>query len=529
MRTPSSSGPLIEPRWIAFLEPISRLYTTNPFDPAWEVLQKAALGALGDDVPEGATALHTGGVSIRLVDPLATALTTIAGRLGGVVPGTPREIEVYRGAVFCGLWARFGEQLQGLVTANRVDVPFLDEFLEGHRILLGHPGISAPEPGHLLALLYQRWRAWYFAATKIAGRSPSAAAARAAIFQANMTSDVCAYAMSLYRTMDEVPVLITGETGTGKELAAECIGWSRYIPLDLGARRFAGRYGEDFHARNVCAVPGELLEGTLFGHRRGAFTGASANVPGLLAMPKANGTLFIDEAGEIPLHVQVKLLRPFQSREFVPLGDVQPQKMQGRLVFATHRDMEALCQEDKFRPDLFERMNGVHVHMPAVRQLIAEAPWALREYARWFVAEKIDDPAQVDVWTDRVMAAIQRTRADYPWPRNFRELKHFTERIIISGGDVPAPTVSVPVAEPSTVGVAVDAPPSTPAPNSILGRRALAGEVSLDEVIRAFVTWMYVLSGRNKTEAARRMGRDWRTVGRWLDLSWLARRIDAKK
>src|SRR6185436_7365775 len=203
----------------------------------------------------------------------------------------------------------------------------------------------------LLPLFWQARRTWHFAATKIHGASPSAAAARAAVWAANMTGDVCAYADSLHHHMDEIPVLITGEMGTGKDLAAQCIGSSRYILFDAGARRFARKYDEDFHVRNICEVPGDLLPSALFGHKKGSFTGATADMPGFFGLAGQHGTLFLDEAGEIPLPVQAKLLRPFQNREYVPVGASRPLPIQGRLVFATNADLEAKCRKGEFRAD----------------------------------------------------------------------------------------------------------------------------------------------------------------------------------
>src|SRR5262249_52666071 len=157
------------------------------------------------------------------------------------------------------------------------------------------------------AFFYQARRAAWFITVKIAGWSRAARRARAAIWRAILGSDLCTYARGLYKRMHELPVLITGETGTGKDLAAECIGGSGYIPFDPDARRFAAKYAEDFHVRSLCEGSGSLIESMLFGHKKGSFTGASADVPGCLGLAGANGTLFLDEVGEIPLDVQAKL------------------------------------------------------------------------------------------------------------------------------------------------------------------------------------------------------------------------------
>jgi hypothetical protein len=322
---------------MSLLGRISQLVTTNPFERKWTEILRDALGpelvhGLPDGSPLGWGPL--GAAKDRLSEPLARVLGAVRERLRAGAAPTAEEIDAYRGAAIYCLWDRFGARLQKIIDEDGTGVSFYDELARAHGELFDHPGLVVPEPGHLLSLFYQARRACWFIATKIAGRSRLACRSRATIWRAIMGSDACLYASDLYRRMDDFPVLITGETGTGKDLAAQCIGWSRYIPYDAGARRFVTKYAEDFHVRNLCEVPSELLESTLFGHRKGSFTGALADAPGCLGLARANGTLFLDEIGEIPLHLQAKLLRPLQNREFVPLGEVRPRKVLGRFVLA---------------------------------------------------------------------------------------------------------------------------------------------------------------------------------------------------
>lgn len=527
MNARSSTGPLLDPGRMAFLSPIARLVHTNPFDPAWDALVEAAF--VGGSRSAAAGNRSTRRTSRQMLEarraPLAQALAVTAMQLGQGVAASDEERTVYQGAALYGLWDDYGPRLQALIDDDEVEAPFYDDFVGQHRFLFGHPGLSVPEPAHLLALFYQARRAWYFASTKIRGRSPRAAAVRASLWRANLGADVGAYADGLYRRMDEVPVLITGETGTGKELAAACIGWSRYIPFDAATKRFATTPGGDYHTRNLCEVPSALVESALFGHKRGSFTGAAADATGCLGLPQQHGSLFLDEIGELPEHVQVKLLRPLQSREYLPLGESRPRRLQGRQLFATHRDLEALCREGKFRADLLERMNGVPIRMPSLRQILAEAPEELPGYVRRFVADKFDDPGRVESWTARVVGSIEETRRGYAWPRNLRELKNYTERYLLTDGQMDE-------AQASTGATAAEGS-GTPASlgvvsSGILGPRAKEGKVSLEELMRAYVTRMHVLTALNKAETARRTGLDWRTVKQWIDPArlgrWVARR-----
>ncbi len=511
---------------MALLEPVSRLHATNPFEPAYEALVNEALGDRSG-AGAGGGGSNTGLLErklARLTETVGMVLAVVAHGLANGATATARELTVYRGAALHGLSDGLAGRFRGLIEAGRTDAPFYDGFLEEYRFLFGHCGVAVPAPGHLFALLYQMRRAWHFIGTKIRGGAPSAAAARAAVWRANLGSDFEAYAGGLYRYMDEIPVLVTGETGTGKELAAQCVGWSRYIPFDPATKRFATTHDGDFHVRNLADVPRELVDGALFGHKRGSFTGATGDAVGCLSLPKEHGSLFFDEIGELPEYVQVKLLRPLESREYLPIGETRPRRLLGRQVFATNRDLEARCREGRFRADLLERINGVPVRMPPLRQLLAEAPDELHGYVSAFLAEKLDDPAQVARWAGRVVDAIGANRRGDAWSRNMRELKHYAENYLLTDGRMsPAPP------PPPVAPVAQGAPESTCEVSSgILGPRAKAGEVTLEEIARDYVTRVHVLTDQNRSETARRTGLNWRTVPHKLDparlIRWLARR-----
>jgi hypothetical protein len=519
-------GPLLDPAWMPLLQPVSRLYVVTPFDREWDDLLEDALrsGLLGD-VERGLVGGPLGTAKDCLSRPLASLLEEVGRRLRAGVAPTAEEIEPYRGLAIYGLWDRFGDQLQQLVDDNGVDVSFYDDFLRAYRALFEQPrlaGVVVPEPAHLLAIFYQARRACWFIATQIAGRSDAARRSRATIWRAIFGSDVRIYAGHLHRCVDEFPVLITGETGTGKDLAAKCLGWSRYIPFDPAARRFAAKYAEDFHVRSLVEVPADLLESTLFGHKKGSFTGAHEDRAGCLGLARANGMLFLDEIGEIPLPVQAKLLRPFQNREYVPLGETRPRSIHGRLVFATHRNLEAMIERGEFRADLYERMNGFRIHMPSLREMRPDG--GLLDYIDLYVGAKIDDPALRGIHALRVMRTIQDERADYEWPRNQRELKNYTERLLHGGAPV-----EMPAERPlPTHAAAGDTPPeSLGVPSSnILGWRAKTGQLDHVALLKTYVTYIFVYTGLNKSETARLTGFDRRALSKWIDPVLLARLLE---
>jgi formate hydrogenlyase transcriptional activator len=212
-------------------------------------------------------------------------------------------------------------------------------------------------------------------------------------------------------------VLIYGETGTGKELIARAI-------HDLSPRR-----AKAFVKLNCAAIPTGLLESELFGHEKGSFTGAIAQRIGRFEVANG-GTIFLDEIGEIPLELQTKLLRVLQEREFERLGSSHTLRTDARLIAATNRDLEAMVGEQRFRSDLFFRVNVFPVHVPPLRQREGDIPFLVRHFAQQFSGRM---NKVIETIPSATMDALRR----YHWPGNVRELQNVIERaVIISTGSV---------------------------------------------------------------------------------------------
>jgi formate hydrogenlyase transcriptional activator len=219
-------------------------------------------------------------------------------------------------------------------------------------------------------------------------------------------------------------VLIYGETGTGKELIARAI-------HDLSPRR-----SKPFVKLNCAAIPTGLLESELFGHEKGAFTGAIAQRIGRFEVANG-GTIFLDEIGEIPLELQTKLLRVLQEREFERLGSSRTLRTDARLIAATNRDLETMVGEQKFRSDLFFRLNVFPVHVPPLRQREGDIPFLVRHFAQQF-------SRRMNKVIETIPSATMDALCRYHWPGNVRELQNVIERaVIISTG----PALSVDVAD----------------------------------------------------------------------------------
>ena len=207
-------------------------------------------------------------------------------------------------------------------------------------------------------------------------------------------------------------VLVTGESGTGKELVVAAL-------HDASTRR-----ENALITINCGAIPNELVESELFGYAKGAFTGAQGNRRGLVAAAEG-GTLFLDEVGELPLAVQVKLLRLLQQREYTPLGDTRAVKCDVRIVAATNRDLDVEVKAGRFREDLYYRLNVIHVELPALRERRGDLVLLARHFCRIFSERSGRDDLRG--LSDAALAAIEA----YPWPGNVRALENALERGVL--------------------------------------------------------------------------------------------------
>jgi formate hydrogenlyase transcriptional activator len=208
-------------------------------------------------------------------------------------------------------------------------------------------------------------------------------------------------------------VLLLGETGTGKELIARAI-HSRSSRRDQG-----------FVKLNCAAIPSGLLESELFGHERGAFTGAITQKVGRLELAD-RGSLFLDEIGDIPLELQPKLLRVLQEREFERLGSTRTRKVDVRVVAATHRDLEGMILDKQFRSDLYYRLNVVPIFLPPLRERPEDIPLLARHFVQRFARKA---GKSIEMIPSGTMETLRR----YPWPGNIRELENVIERAVILG------------------------------------------------------------------------------------------------
>jgi formate hydrogenlyase transcriptional activator len=232
----------------------------------------------------------------------------------------------------------------------------------------------------------------------------------------------------------DTTVLIQGETGTGKELIAHTI------------HNASPRSGQPLIKLNCAAIPFDLLESELFGHERGAFTGAIAPKIGRFELAD-KGTLFLDEVGDIPLALQPKLLRVLQEQEFERLGSGRTHCVDVRLVAATHRDLERMVQRDQFRSDLYYRLNVFPITVPPLRERLEDIGPLVEHYVEIFSRRLA---RRIDTIPDDFVSAFR----SYSWPGNIRELQNVIERAVILSNDGVIPNL-LPTRNASIIGFPV--------------------------------------------------------------------------
>jgi two-component system nitrogen regulation response regulator GlnG len=307
---------------------------------------------------------------------------------------------------------------------------------------------------------------------------------------------------------NDLTVLISGESGTGKELVAKAI-------HDLGPRRRA-----PFVALNMAAIPRELIEAELFGHERGAFTGAQARVAGKFEQA-AGGTLFLDEIGDMPMDAQTRLLRVLQSGEFTTVGGARTIRADVRIVAATNKDLNGLVGVGQFREDLFYRLNVVPVALPSLRERRQDVALL----ARHFLDRAAEDGLPRKQLDKDAVAVLE----GYDWPGNVRELENLMRRIAALSRDewIDAHAIRRALGEASAGPAAARDPGIEAAVRARLERIAIEEPRALDdgtlydriigEVERPLIEAMLARHGQNQLRAARALGINRNTLRKRLD------------
>jgi DNA-binding NtrC family response regulator len=279
-------------------------------------------------------------------------------------------------------------------------------------------------------------RAYFFIERALVGQSASMRRLRQSLWNNVFTYDIRVYERCLVSRMEDFSTILLGETGTGKGTAAAAIGRSAFIPYLPDKGTFAESFTRTFLSINLSQYPASLIESELFGHEKGAFTGAIAAHPGILSQCSPHGAIFLDEIGEVSIPVQIKLLRVLEDRHFSPVGSHERKRFEGRVIAATNRPLAELRAEGAFRDDFYFRLCSDVLVMPPLRERLAERPEELAELLAHVLVRMAGEDALSLL--DGVRAAIVAdVGPGYGWPGNVRELEQGVRRTLMTRRYVP--------------------------------------------------------------------------------------------
>ena len=402
------------------------------------------------------------------------------------------------------LYFQFREKLQrsveaGFATLEVTSAEWFTEFRNRfHRMSVNVPQdddnpIQATE--HVLAGFFQIRRAYYLIQSQIIGTSCPINELRAAAWDSVFTIDMEQYGRLLYDRMRDFSTLIVGPSGTGKELVARAIGLSRYIPFNSKNRRFEEPFTGAFHAVNLSALSPTIVESELFGHSKGAFTGATSAREGWFETCQIRHSVFLDEIGELDPALQVKLLRVLQERTFQRIGEVNSRRFEGKVIAATNRDLQYEMAQGRFREDLYYRLCSDVIETPSLRAQLNDQPDDIEVLVSTLVSRQLGcDGSEV---AERTIEYIREHLSNYAWPGNVRELEQCVRSIVVRGRYSP-----------------ISAPGATP--RERLARKLERETPTSDALLNEYCRVIYGELG-NYSEVSRTLGLDRRTVQRRVE------------
>ncbi len=492
---------------MGLVEAVGGLSGVNPFLPERIEWEKQALGSdfqsEGSDwnrlVPSEAIHPNMRLISVRVSELVSRAVARWPKEGDRIAR---KEADQYSRLVLFALYLQFSERFDGIIreslsgqSSGRRRMPFYAEFQREALRLLRRPGVGLLDESpveHIFACLFQLRRAFHQIYRSLVGGSLALTNLRAAIWESVFTRDLTLYQRVFWARMHDFTTLITGPSGTGKELVARAISLSRYIPFDPRTASFASDFGESFFPLNLSALSPTLIESELFGHKKGAFTGALDDRPGWLEVCPAEGTVFLDEIGEVEPSVQVKLLRVLQSRTFQRLGDTKPRKFVGKIIAATNRDLPGAIRAGRFREDFYYRLCSDQLRTPSLREQLEGQPNELESLVAHILHQQMGEIAAKASTRDVVTWIERNLGCDYPWPGNVRELEQCVRNFILRG--TYQPTGLLVASEDDW--------------NALIQ----PGRMTAEQLLRKYTRHVHGQSGGNVEETSRRLDLDRRTV-----------------
>jgi len=439
-----------------------------------------------------------------LVKEMRTEMIASGGRQ------SDEDLTIYLDVVLFMLFHKYDYDWQALADAEMAGQPvtldpvlFYEDLCSDVRYyctLNGHEYLPRERMPHLMALGFQLRRAFHYIFQTIVGSGRAASQLRMSVWESIVTHNTRRYSKGLYAKMAEIPTLICGPSGTGKELVARAIGWSRYVPFDEKRKCYEGSFVGRFYPISLAALSSSVIESELFGHIRGAYTGATVDRTGFFEVAGPHGTVFLDEIGEVSLDIQVKLLRVLQTRMFQRMGDTGSRRFEGKIVAATNANLVTMMKDGRFREDLFYRLCADLVETPSLNTQIKDDPEALNNLLS-FIAKRVVGPELGEELSKDVRDWIHRELPiDYTWPGNIRELEQCVRNILVRNRYTPVRAQDI-----STKDLA----------DAVKNRK-----VQLNELVQRYCTEVYAES-KGYEDAATRLGIDPRTLKSKIDWEML--------
>lgn len=396
--------------------------------------------------------------------------------------------------IFHQFMHQFDELIQEQIKSGDVScpVPFANDALD----LLKKNGFSRQASLKYFAMFYQLRRAYYFIDCYLVGRCPSMKQLRLSLWNNVFTHDMNLYEQHLWNRMEDFSTLLLGETGTGKGASATAIGRSGFIPFDEKNQKFSESFMQSFVAINLSQFTESLIESELFGHRKGAFTGAVEAHEGIFSRCSPHGAIFLDEIGDVSVPIQIRLLQVLQEREFSPVGSHDKRQFRGRVIAASNRSIDDLREKELFRDDFFYRLCSDVIIVPQLAQRLKENPAELDELVA-LIVRRITGQTSEEL-TNLICSAIYNgVGREYNWPGNVRELEQCARRILL------------------TRNYSGDRKCKTPDLQTEIQNRIKARTYTAQDLIANYCTLLYKHHGTYE-ETARHAGLDRRTVKKYV-------------
>ena len=409
-----------------FLQLVSQASFINPFSDEYEAQQRRIAGC-DEAVPnEEQIKLTVERWNDQLHKLHVAGVTTLKQ-----VAGEDRELLRYAFLyeIYHRFLSAFDQLIADQIAAGDRSVPV--SFASKALALFARRGFDVADARRYFAIFYQIRRAYYFIDHGLLGSSPCMKQLRLHLWNNVFTHDIRSYEHHLWNRMEDFSTMLLGETGTGKGAAAASIGRSGFIPFDEKKDCFAESFMRGFVPINLSQFPETLIESELFGHKKGAFTGAVDDHAGVFARCSPHGAIFLDEIGDATIPVQIKLLQVLQERTFSPVGSHEKLRFRGRVIAATNKPLDQLRCSGQFRDDFYYRLCSDVITVPPLRQRIAEEPRELDDLVAHLVQRLAGEPTPEAVTMVRGVIDTSLGKS-YPWPGNVRELEQAVRRILLT-------------------------------------------------------------------------------------------------